>query len=110
MSIGTFNCPTCSQSLTLPSSFNGTQVQCPQCQNIINVPGQGVQAVAPQPVAPQPVMPQPVASNPVATNIGKMSLSASADTGAETATRTLFNKITNEVAKVFVGQEELDCN
>ena len=36
-SIGTFNCPSCSQPLTLPPSFTGTQVQCPQCQNIINV-------------------------------------------------------------------------
>jgi len=122
MSIGTFNCPSCSQPLTLPPSFTGTQVQCPQCQNIINVPGQGPQPITPQPITPQPitpqpitpqpitpqpVMPQPVAQNPVNSNIGNMSLAESADTGADTATRQLFNKITTEVGKVFVGQEEL---
>ena len=52
-------------------------------------------------------MPQPVAQHPVNVNIGNMSLAESADTGADTATRQLFNKITTEVAKVFVGQEEL---
>ena len=112
MSIGTFNCPVCSQPLTLPPSFTGTQVQCPQCQNIINVPGQGVPPMAPQPIAPQPIAPQPIASQPMANtplagSIGKMSLAQSADTGADTLTRQLFTKITTEVAKVFVGQEEL---
>ena len=112
MSIGTFNCPSCGQPLTLPPSFTGAQVQCPQCQNIINIPGQSVQPVTPQPVTPQPVTPQPVTpqpviNNPVAGSIGKMSLAASADTGLNTPTRQLFNKITDEVAKVFVGQEEL---
>ena len=102
MSIGTFNCPLCSQPLTLPPSFTGTQVQCPQCQNIINVPGQAL-----QPVTPQPIAPQPVANNPVAGSIGKMSLAQSADTGADTPTRQLFPTITTEVAKLFVGQEEL---
>jgi len=117
MSIGTFNCPVCSQPLTLPPSFTGTQVQCPQCQNIINVPGQGVPPIAPQPIAPQPIAPQPIAPQPIASqpiantplagSIGKMSLAQSADTGADTLTRQLFTKITTEVAKVFVGQEEL---
>ena len=107
----TFSCPTCSQVLSLPAGFQGSQVQCPKCQTNIQVPS--TQPAAAPVVAPtlvqQPVVQQTAApvNAPVLDAIGKISIDMESTRGSDTETRKLFQAVTKEVGKIFVGQDEL---
>jgi MoxR-like ATPase len=113
-----FNCPSCSQPLTLPPTFAGPQVQCPNCQTVIPIPN-APQAMAPTPMAVQPLAPAAAVSavsiappaavmdEHIEKSIGKMSIETTAHTGAMTPARELFLRLTAQVSKIFVGQDEL---
>ena len=118
MNSTTFNCPSCSQPLSLPPTFTGPQVQCPSCQTVISLPN-APQATALTPLAAQPLTPTAavptVSMAPPATvmdketekSIGKMSIETTEHTGEMTSTRKLFLKLTEQVSKIFIGQDEL---
>ena len=118
MNSTTFNCPSCSQPLTLPPTFAGPQVQCPSCQTVISIPN-APQAMAPIPLAAQPLPPAAAAlavsiAPPAAVmdehiekSIGKMSIETTEHTGEMTPARELFLRLTEQVSKIFVGQDEL---
>jgi MoxR-like ATPase len=113
-----FNCPSCSQPLTLPPTFAGPQVQCPNCQTVIPIPN-APQAMAPTPMAVQPLAPAAAVSavsiappaaimdEHIEKSIGKMSIETTVHTGAMTPARELFLRLTEQVSKIFVGQDEL---
>ena len=113
-----FNCPSCSQPLTLPPTFAGSQVQCPNCQTVIPIPN-APQAMAPTPMAVQPLAPAAAVSavsiappaaimdEHIEKSIGKMSIETTVHTGAMTPARELFLRLTEQVSKIFVGQDEL---
>ena len=106
----TFSCPTCSQVLSLPAGFQGSQVQCPKCQTNIQVPSTQPAAapVAAQTLVQQPVVQQTAPVNaPVLDAIGKISIDMESTRGSDTETRRLFQAVTKEVGKIFVGQDEL---
>lgn len=126
-----FNCSKCGQRLTVGTQFAGTQVQCPNCKSIQTAQSPAAPAANPVPpvsggyqplsqpssipspnsVAPQPTeqLVAPVASAPVANQpaVDNRVMPSNAEMGAETPTRKLYEKIRQEVSKVYVGQDEL---
>ena len=114
----TFNCPSCSQPLSLPPAFAGPQVQCPSCQTVIPLPN-APQTMALTPLAAQPLAPAAAAAavsmappavvvdKDIEQSIGKMSIETTEHTGEMTPTRKLFLKLTEQVSKIFIGQDEL---
>ena len=108
MSSATFHCPACAQPLTLPPTFNGPQVQCPHCQTVIQVPGPTAAVAAPAVVNPPNIAPPtPVMPEHMEKAIGSMAMDVSSDTGEMTPMRELYTKLTEQVSKIFVGQDEL---
>ncbi len=75
-------CPGCHKSFNVSGKSAGKSGACPNCGATINIPDQENEAEAPLPVAVQ------------------------AET-SDSPTRQLFDRITAEVHKIFVGQEEL---
>lgn len=118
MNSTTFNCPACSQPLSLPPTFAGPQVQCPSCQTVIPMPN-SPQAMAVTPMPAQPMAsafatpavsmapPAAVMDAEIEKSIGKMSIETTENTGEMTPTRKLFLKLTEQVSKIFIGQDEL---
>lgn len=119
-----FPCGQCSTRLKVGSNLIGKPAKCPKCAGVSEVPGPPAppaQATTPvQPdvitavqqtdVAPVPVVtPQSVSgSEPTPTpDAVPGTLKGQPEIGADTEARKLYRKITNEVSKVFVGQEEL---
>jgi len=128
-----FPCPACSTRLKVGISLVGKQAKCPKCAQISNVPQPQVTQPQPQvgvdmapptvgadmvpPGAPVPVV-NPIASSPAASapvaqpqyvpsSVAVGTTNEGPEIGAETAARKLYQNITTEVAKVFVGQDEL---
>ena len=117
-----FRCSSCQQLLKIGSELAGRQVRCPQCSNVQNIPHQTptpaapISYVTPQPVGqpqPQPVAPpQPSPVTPMATTTPAATTTVTPQTsttreGQDTPTRKLYKRITAEIAKVYVGQDEL---
>ena len=92
-----FVCSQCNQTISVPMASAGKRAKCPHCEAIVAIPVASAappQVSAPlQTIAPAPVVPAPRAS--------------AVATGVETETSRLYDSIRREVAKVFVGQEEL---
>ncbi len=122
-----FPCPECSTRLKVGASLAGHPVKCPSCGFVGRAPaGENQQtpaaasAVAANPPAnlsdmsPPPVTP-PQSNEQIAAEVAPevinnpvQSLESSGPKiGADTPARQLYRKITAEVAKVFVGQDEL---
>jgi MoxR-like ATPase len=112
-------CTQCGQQLRAPANAAGKHVRCPACQAVCTVPGPAPAAVDvavaadPAPASPPPAAAQPPARQappPAATGAepGRLrGLAALAQGGEQTRTREIFERITAEVAKIYVGQEEL---
>jgi MoxR-like ATPase len=129
-----FHCSTCGRLLKVPVKAVGKQARCPQCGAVQLVPASPpVGAPAPAgalpasqaphtsaadpsfPPAPPPnrpvgsFLPRPQAA-PADTGLSlRQALQESSEqhAGRDTPTKRLFDRITAEVAKIFVGQEEL---
>jgi MoxR-like ATPase len=98
-----FECVQCSTRLKVSASIIGQSAKCPNCSGVSQVPG--LQASSPPDLnlpAAAPVALVPAETSPMAPDHPLPQ-----ETGAETETRKLYRRITDEVAKVFVGQEEL---
>ena len=72
-------------------------------------------AMTPQPMAPVAATPVVSMAPPAAVmdaeiekSIGKMSIETKNHTGEMTPTRKLFLKLTEQVSKIFIGQDELE--
>jgi MoxR-like ATPase len=128
-----FVCTNCGRMLKVASSAAGKRASCPQCGAIVQVPAgnmppgevrpqpafnpapasapQSTWQPQPQQFAPQswqqPAMPQPQPQLQPA-SVPATSLSAArTHAGRDTPTRQLFDRITREISKVYVGQDEL---
>lgn len=111
-----FLCPRCGTSLRIDSSLVGQAAKCANCSQTVTVPGVA-STTAPTPTVPAAVgstAPAPGAApaNPhedPSTIDGNSAQTAalSEHVGRETPTKKLFDRITEEVAKVYVGQDEL---
>ena len=98
-----FDCSQCNQTIGVPVASAGKRAKCPHCEAIVAIPAAGAaptQTSAPlQTIAPTPT---PIAPTPTPT-----APAPAVATGVETETSRLYDSIRREVAKVFVGQEEL---
>lgn len=129
-----FLCGTCSRMLKVPSQAAGKQAKCPQCGAVQIVPSLATPARGPLPAtAPIANVASPLpAAGPAVTAVaaamtppnsfqvsppprstmpGTMSLRESLNTqrheGHDTPTKQLFDRITAEIGKIYVGQDEL---
>ena len=127
-----FPCATCGRLLKVPLVAAGKQAKCPQCSVVQQVPGgssagvaseqtaSGTQTASPssanssEPVSAVPVTDSSVHPAPPATAQeaelslrGAIQESKQAATGQDTPTKKLFDRITEEISKVYVGQNEL---
>lgn len=75
-------CPGCHQSFTVSGDLAGKSGSCPNCKTTIKVPGNEKEVRVPPPVA----APRETSDSP---------------------TKRLFDRITTEIRKFFVGQDEL---
>ena len=124
-----FPCPECSTRLKVGASLAGQPAKCPSCASVAVVPGSENQ----QPAEAANVVGAPVnlSSGPtdpsspnaqsgldetIVPEIAPVVVPGSAESdgtssgpeiGDDTPVRQLYRKITTEVAKVFVGQDEL---
>ena len=121
-----FSCPQCGAKLRVPAETVGKPAECPRCKTVSTVVAPASvfdQLPSPPQTAPQPTMP-PVASVPAATPVAPQPQSVFSPTptpavsqtpqsnprdtfGADTPIRQLYRRITDEVSKLFVGQDEL---
>ena len=121
-----FGCRTCGRLLKVPLAAAGKQAKCPQCETVQQVP-------TPPPAPPDPVIateateptapPSAPGNSPLSGFSAKppadgraASLSLrgtlsevrdSQEAGRETPTKLLFDKVLNEISKIYVGQDEL---
>jgi len=127
-----FPCPECSTQLKVGVALAGKPAKCPKCANVAQVPAPPSQSPTGQQLEPASSIttpqlvpsndllppgatgsPQPLVSEvtpPVvadASSPAQLQSSAGPEIGADTPARELYKKITTEVAKVFVGQDEL---
>ena len=130
-----FLCGTCSRMLKVPSQAAGKQAKCPQCGAVQMVPNATAPVRAPiQAAAPTGNPASLPSAAPVGTEIaqvsaatgtpsafpiapprspmpGTMSLRESLNMqrheGHDTPTKQLFDRITAEIGKIYVGQDEL---
>ena len=117
-----FACPSCDRKLIVPISTKGKQAKCPHCQGVVQIPVTDVvevdetieltsvdevtvanvdAATSAPPATPVPQTDQA----PVTSSLQPEP--PSAPKRAETEASRLYDQIRDEVAKVFVGQEEL---
>jgi MoxR-like ATPase len=110
-----FNCNKCGRALKVPTSAAGRRAACPQCSEVMEIPSPTpLTAELPPPsgdMAPldprQPLggsLPPPVRfASPAPSSTALQSK----PTGAQTETKLLFDRITAEIGKLYVGQDEL---
>jgi MoxR-like ATPase len=114
-----FPCNGCGRALKVPATATGKQAKCPQCNAVQVVPA--TSPVAMQTMQPAPVpsfMPDPPREAPAA-DLAKTQASwtppvtaevppaPKVHEGRDTPTRRLFDRMTAEIAKIYVGQDEL---
>lgn len=115
-----FTCSQCSQVLKIGSSAIGRQVKCPKCQLVQPVPNgpvpQNTAAPVPEPASFSTASPlTPIHPLDLAPDLGQPAETPPPPDGAstgqapsrETPTKQLFDRIVNEISKVYVGQDEL---
>lgn len=100
-------CPSCSAQLQVPIAAVGKQVKCPKCSHQFVIPVMTPPVVEIDPLmAPVDTSMQTRAAGLAASGLSNVA-QAKHDSGRETPTRKLFERISEEVSKVFVGQDEL---
>jgi MoxR-like ATPase len=121
-----FPCYGCGRALKVPASAAGKSAKCPQCNAVQTVPqgipspaATGMQVMQPPPTmtfapdAPQEA-PRDDATKPQASSVAEPVVTTPSPTpapqlheGRDTPTRRLFDRMTEEIAKIYVGQDEL---
>lgn len=111
-----FACPSCDAQLKVAATMAGRDIKCPKCERVSkisadSIAGSAADVIAPvepeQAVASSTGMPAPSTSVSAA---GEPPVAASTDerlVGKQTEIRDLYLRICDEVAKIFVGQDEL---
>lgn len=119
-----FICSSCGAALKVMPEAAGQSVQCSQCRHVQVVPADrlpssrtgvaasvvgGVSEVGGQLVKPPPIGVQQPAEKTPAVKETQLphALSNRKDEGRDTPTKRLFDRITAEIGKIYVGQSEL---
>ncbi|MCH2181236.1 MAG: AAA family ATPase [Mariniblastus sp.] len=108
-----FDCPSCNTRLKVARANAGKQARCPHCQAVVDLPHEQPAAVAGTPTQGTRKAPDENAEHPntpvdsgLTPGPGE-NPTKRPDTSRDTPTRQLYLKITAEISKLFVGQEEL---
>ena len=102
-----FACPSCDAQLKVNATMTGRDIKCPKCERVSKISADTPAVSEHEPAATSPVAINPV--SPVSQAIAAPT-GGSVDerlVGQQTDTRNLYLRICDEVAKVFVGQNEL---
>jgi MoxR-like ATPase len=130
-----FACQQCGRMLKVGAAAAGRQAKCPQCNSVQQVPaGNAAPAAAPPAAAPPPndaaispaphimAAPSPPMSNqppaapvlqatpdPMGQPLQEIAYASEPVTasGQETETKQLFDRVTREISKIYVGQDEV---
>jgi MoxR-like ATPase len=115
-----FPCYGCGRALKVPGSAAGKQAKCPQCNAVQTVPQAGTSAAVagmqtmqpPPPMSFAPDAPQEAPAEPVNPPAERIVVHVDMPApklheGRDTPTRRLFDRMTEEIAKIYVGQDEL---
>lgn len=116
-----FPCYGCGRALKVPNSAAGKPAKCPQCSAVQTVPQAtnsaavtGMQTMQPPPpmsFAPTPPAEAPALepAKPQAEHVAVHAepIAPKVHEGRDTPTRRLFDRMTEEIAKIYVGQDEL---
>ncbi|UUO05248.1 AAA family ATPase [Blastopirellula sp. J2-11] len=106
-----FACSACQKSLRVPRSAAGKKAKCPDCGSVQVIPDDNsANGAAEEPKFPAPAASHVSASPPPPTQVGAFRSTIEghhAEEGSDTRTRQLFKKITQEISKIYVGQDEL---
>ena len=106
-----FVCTQCGRALKVGVEHAGARAKCSQCGTILQVPAaKGTAAAGPSQPAP-PVTSAPPAALTPTSGSGPVAparqVAPSPPQGEETETKRLFDRITSEISKIYVGQDEL---
>lgn len=103
-----FPCPSCNSTLRVPTASKGKQAKCPHCNRIVDIPIDipDIAIEDPQRDSNEQVKPN---VSPSATPPSRIAAQTSSHgiRVADTETSRLYQQIRDEVAKVFVGQDDL---
>lgn len=106
-----FPCSTCGKSLRVDQTVAGKQAKCPHCDVIQMVPAPPTGTATGQAAAGQIAA---ISEPPLATGVAALPAqtddepySPQQHKGRETPTKKLFDRIHDEVGKLYVGQDEL---
>jgi MoxR-like ATPase len=105
-----FACGNCGEALATPTSSIGAQVKCPGCQTVQTVPSPTREQSPPAgPMAPVTPPPPIGGGNNREQLPGSVAGGTASESyaGKETPTKKLFDRITGEISKIYVGQDEL---
>ena len=109
-----FDCLACKVRLRVDANLAGKQAKCPQCGQVISVPNSPAPSANNHPdssrvVASRPALDakQELLAEVLDTPQMSRDLRGTRVDGADTATRQLYQRISAEVAKIFVGQDDL---
>ena len=122
-----FVCLSCNRNLKVDSSVAGRQAKCPQCGSLQDIPSAAtstpslskigptessqltISAGDTPPLPSQPPVPQfgTQATTPETSDTALQGVHATAPGDRDTPTRRLFDRITDEISKLYVGQDEL---
>lgn len=127
-----FGCASCGRKLKVPAENAGRKAKCPQCGAVQDVPAAGGETAADAPVAAtllaspslepasdsletanrdrEPIQflsnAEPEPENAAASQV-PFEPAATTHQGSDTPTKRLFDRITAEISKIYVGQHEL---
>ena len=110
-----FRCSNCQKLLRVTAAAAGKPAQCPECSTVVTVPAAPPprrDAAPPRANAPAaPPLRTPAAATSktaaTATTPPPLSVDGIAAQGTSTPVKQLFDRITEQVRKIYIGQEEL---
>ncbi len=100
-------CPSCNARLRIPLTIQGTPVKCPRCQHQFTVPSHSPTVEHPDPFREAEGQTAQNRAAEIAARGLKKATASHLGAARDTPTCRLFERISEEVAKVFVGQDEL---
>lgn len=103
-----FTCSGCNRKLKVPAREAGRRAACPSCKTVVTIPSEN----EPITLTAADSAPHTPGGAPVATDSNPAPVQAPVhltpdNSSRDTPTRKLFNRITEEIAKIYVGQDEL---
>ena len=119
----TFACQQCGKQLQIPKAQAGNRIKCPACEHIqtsvlVGAAGAGTvptvqppattpptaTAVVPDSATPEPQKPEPAPQVGISLKLSTVDMLRG---GQQTPTKALFDRIAEQIGKLYVGQDEL---